>query len=174
MHAAEYPSRERCARCLRPRRPASGGRSADQVGHLKNKGKVQRVPLCLPRCLRKGASAYLGGGLQGLAESKGAGKSSAKRLLRYSRRGDFRERSGMGFTRVLKATWNKALKKKNKKIKTFGSAFMTRNVLLRDIIMRQPMGSVVFTRFIDSFIRLLPPWRPITFPPRLGPHETIC
>lgn len=45
---------------------------------------------------------------------KRAGKSSAEQhLLRYSGgRSNFRERSGMGFSHVLGASWNKALKKK--------------------------------------------------------------
>lgn len=60
-HTAEDPGRERFSRCLQPLRLASGGRSADEVGHLKNrkKKKVRRVPLCLPRCLQKWASACL-------------------------------------------------------------------------------------------------------------------
>lgn len=65
----------------------------------------------LPRCPQKGAAAYLEVTEVGGSEYKGAGESSSKRLLRYSR--EFRQRSGMGFAHVFGATWIIDLEKNN-------------------------------------------------------------
>ena len=84
-HTAEYRSRGRVfcflggffPRCLRAHRLASGGRSVDEVGHLKieRKKEVCRAALCLPRCLQRRRRQHTCR-VQRLAECERAGRAA--------------------------------------------------------------------------------------------------